>query len=144
MCPRRDLVVTECGDAVDRLKGAFMCGFGVLERLSRMLRARQVILFSAVLLGTAVGVRGEVVEFGRTLMILIMRSVVITCGHGLKAHNLPGLGVGFPGEFISTLRVLERAFVMPVPGFVFSFLVMFGCGAMGVRRAFVFLGCSSV
>jgi len=52
--------------------------------------------------------------------------------------------VGFPGKFISTLRVLQRAFVMPVPGLVFPFFVVFGCGAMGVRRPFVFLGCFSV
>jgi hypothetical protein len=40
-----------------------------------------VILLSAVVISTAMGMRSEVVEFCRPLMILVMGSVVITCGH---------------------------------------------------------------
>jgi len=57
-----------------------MCFVGVLERLSRMLMSGQVILLS-VLTGSAVGVRGGIVQFGCSLMILVMRSVVIAGGH---------------------------------------------------------------
>lgn len=67
--------------AMDRLKGMLMGGLGVLQRLPGMLRARQVILLSAVVISTAMGMRSEVVEFCRPLMILVMGSVVITCGH---------------------------------------------------------------
>jgi len=41
----------------------------------------QVIGFAA-LFGNAMGVRGGIVQFGRALMIPVMRSVVITSGHG--------------------------------------------------------------
>jgi hypothetical protein len=109
-----------------------------------MLRARQVILLSALFLRAAMGMRGDIVEFRGPLVILIMRSIVITCGHKLKTHNLPGLCVGFLGKFISTLRVLQRALGMPIPGLVIAFLVVLGGSAMCVGRPLVFLSCSSV
>ncbi len=45
-----------------------------------MLVSRQVIRFS-LLLGDTMGVRGAVVQFGGCLVVLVMRSVVITSGH---------------------------------------------------------------
>jgi hypothetical protein len=48
-----------------------------------MLVSGLVVLFS-VLLGYTMGMRSEIVQFGGSLMILIVRSVVITCGHILK------------------------------------------------------------
>jgi hypothetical protein len=141
---RRDLMVSERSDAMRGLHGVPMSGFGVLQRLPRPFPACQVILLSMLLLGTAVGVRGDVMEFRRALVIFIMRPVVIACGHKLETHNLSGLGVGFLGQFISTLRVFQRALIMPVPGLVIPFFVMLGSRAMGVCRPFVFFGRSSV
>jgi hypothetical protein len=40
-----------------------------------------VILFPMLLVSRAVGVRGNIVEFRRPLVIFVMRPVVITCGH---------------------------------------------------------------
>jgi hypothetical protein len=125
-------------------KGIFMGGFGMLQRLPRVLRAGQVILLSAVLLGTSMRVGGDVVEFRRPLVILVMRSIVITCGHKLKTHNLPGFCMGFLGKFISTLRVLQRALGMPVPGLIIALFVVLGRCAMCVCRPFVVFGRSSV
>jgi hypothetical protein len=53
--------MAECRNAMERLSGVLMGAFGMLQSLPRMLRAGQVILFSAVLLGTSMGVRGDVV-----------------------------------------------------------------------------------
>jgi len=142
MCPGRDLVMAECRDV--SLKSTFMGASGMLQRLPCMLRAGQVILLSAVLLGTSMGVRGEVVEFRRPLVILVMRSIVITCRHKLKTPNLPGLCVGFFGKFISALGVLQCALGMPVPGLVIAFFVMLGRRAMRVCRPFMFLGSFSM
>ena len=55
----------------------------VLEGLPCMLVSRQVILFS-VLLGGAMGMRSQIVQFGGSLVILIVRSVVVACRHKLK------------------------------------------------------------
>ena len=126
------------------LHGVPMGVFGVLQRLPRTFPTCQVILFPMLLLGAAVGVRGDVMEFRRALMIFIMRPIVIACRHKLETHNLPGLGVGFLGQFISTLRVLQRALGMPVPGFVIPFFVTLGGRAVGVCRPIVFFGRSSV
>jgi len=53
----------------------------MLQRLPGMFVSRQVILFSVLLLGGTVGVRGGVVQFCRPLVILIVRSIVITSRH---------------------------------------------------------------
>lgn len=45
-----------------------------------MLVPRLVILLS-VLPGDPMGVRGEIMQFGGSLVILIVRAVVVTCGH---------------------------------------------------------------
>ena len=48
-----------------------------------MLVSGRIILFP-MLLGYTMGVRSEIVQFGGSLVILIVRSVVVTCGHILK------------------------------------------------------------
>jgi hypothetical protein len=85
----------------------------------------------------AVGVRGEVVQLGGPLMIFVMRSIVISRGHRLEAHNLPGFGVGFLGKLIGAIRIFKGALRMPVTGLVIALFVVFGGGPMGVRRKFV-------
>lgn len=77
----RDLVMTEFGGARMQLRGALPGFPGVLQRLPGMLLSCQVILFSALLIGTPMGVRGHIVEFRRPLVVFVMRSVVIACGH---------------------------------------------------------------
>jgi hypothetical protein len=52
--------------------------------------------------------------------------------------------MGFAGQFISTLRVFERALGMPVPGFVIPFFIVLGGRTMGVSRTLVFLSRPSV
>src|ERR1700722_6480982 len=97
-----------------------------------MLRPRQVILLPAVIVGRPMSMGGQVVQFRRPLMVLVMRSVVIACGHRLKAHDLAGFGMSFLGEFISALRVLLRPFGMPVPALVIAFLVVLRGRAVGM------------
>jgi hypothetical protein len=46
-----------------------------------MLMPRQVLLLSVVLLGSTMGVRGGVVQFGGALVVLVVGSVVISSGH---------------------------------------------------------------
>jgi len=58
-----------------------MSRLGVLKCLSRLFVPGQVVLLPVLLYGGAVGVRGRVVQFSRPLVVLIMRSVVITSGH---------------------------------------------------------------
>jgi len=53
----------------------------MLEALTRALLPGQVILLPVLLRGSSMGVRGKVVKFGRLPVILIMRAVIITCGH---------------------------------------------------------------
>jgi hypothetical protein len=62
---------------------------GVLQSLPRMLAAGQMIRLSALLFSTAMAVRGDVVEFRRSLVIFVMRSVVIACGPKLETHDRP-------------------------------------------------------
>ena len=52
----------------------------VLKSLPRMLVSRLVILFS-LLLRNPMGMRGAVVQFGGALMVLVVRSIVISSGH---------------------------------------------------------------
>ena len=58
-----------------------MSCLGVLQRLPGMFVPRQVVLLSALLVRGAMGVRGDIVKFRRTLMIFVMRSVVVTRRH---------------------------------------------------------------
>ncbi len=53
----------------------------VLQALTRALLPGEVILFPVLFFRSAMGVGGNVVELGRALVIFVMRSVVITCGH---------------------------------------------------------------
>jgi hypothetical protein len=136
--------MAEAGAPFVRLKATLMGVFGMLQSLPGALRARQMILLSAVLLGAAVGVGRDVVKFRRPLMVLVMRAVVVSGGHKLNAHNLPGFGMGFLGQFIRVLGVFQGALGMPASALVIPFFVVLGCRAMRVRRPFVFLRCSSV
>jgi hypothetical protein len=45
--------------------------------------------------------------------------------------------MGFLGELIGAVGILEGAFRMPVAGFVVALFVVFGSGPMGVRGEFV-------
>ena len=53
----------------------------VLERLARLLVPRQMILLAAPLGGTAMGVRGAIVQLRCALVVFVMRSVVIVRRH---------------------------------------------------------------
>ncbi len=54
--------------------------FRMLEGLPRMLVSRLVFLFPLLFTG-AVGVGGDIVQFGSPLMIFVMGSVVVSSGH---------------------------------------------------------------
>ena len=54
--------------------------FGVLEGLPRMFVSSQVALF-AVLLVNPMDMRGDVVQFGSSLMVLVMRSGFVCVWH---------------------------------------------------------------
>src|ERR1700722_15503542 len=104
-----------------------------------MLVSRQVLLLS-VLLGSAMGMSGDVVQFGGSLVVLVMRSVVISSGHNLESPYLPRLGVRFLGQFVSVIRVLKCSFGMPPSRLIIPFFVMFGGSTVGARRQLVPLG----
>lgn len=52
--------------------------------------------------------------------------------------------MGLLGKFVGAVRILERAFGVPVSGRVIPFFVVLGGGSMGVCRPFVFLSRSSM
>jgi len=64
---------------------------GVFQALTGTLLAGQVILLPMLFTRGSMGVRGKVVEFGRTLMIFVMRSVVIARGHNYRLPIWPDL-----------------------------------------------------
>ena len=68
-----DVRMSERGDTVShgRLLGMFVSQSGVFHRLPRMFVRRQVILAS-LLLGQPMGMRGHVVKFGGTPVVLVM------------------------------------------------------------------------
>ena len=68
--------MSEWGKAVRVLMGFL----GVFERLPGMLVPGQVILLS-MLLGSPVGMRRAIVQFGGALVVLVVGSIVITSGH---------------------------------------------------------------
>lgn len=78
----RDVGMPEGGNSMsDGSRLAVLVSFvGMFERLARMLVPAQVILLS-VLPGHTVGVGGAVVQFGGSLVVLVVRSVVVTSGH---------------------------------------------------------------
>jgi len=89
-----DLLVPEHGDAVFvqkapmRLSGTLVSLLGVLQSLPAALLPGFMILFLVGFGGATVSVRGNVVQLGGPLMVLVMRSVVVTSGH-LETHYLP-------------------------------------------------------
>jgi hypothetical protein len=82
-----DFAVPEDGDAVFihgvnvHLPGMLMSVLGMLKSLPRQLLAGLMILFLMGVCGTAVGVGGTIVQLSGSLMILVVRSVVITSRH---------------------------------------------------------------
>jgi hypothetical protein len=52
--------------------------------------------------------------------------------------------MGFLGEFVSVIRILQRPFRMPLSYLVLTPLIVFGGGAMGVCSKLVLLGGFSV
>jgi hypothetical protein len=90
MCAGGNLFMTERSDAMD-IRRVLVSVFGVLKSLPGMLRAGQVFLLLFMLFRCAMGVRGNVVEFRRPLMILIVRSVVIACRHSQRLTICPDL-----------------------------------------------------
>jgi len=73
MSEGRDVVVSECGDAMSnhsRLRMP-MSVFGILQGLPRKLVCRQVILFS-LLFGNTMGMRGGLVHFGGPDMVFVV------------------------------------------------------------------------
>jgi len=73
--------MAERSDSFPSLNRSFVGVFGMLQRLPRMLCAREVVLLSAVLFSTTMRMGSDVVKFRGALVIFIMRSVVIPCGH---------------------------------------------------------------
>lgn len=53
----------------------------VFQFLPGMLVSRQVILFAMLLLGGKMSMRATLMQFGGTLVVLVVRSVVETFGH---------------------------------------------------------------
>jgi hypothetical protein len=103
----------------------------MLEGLPGMLVSAEVFLLPVFFAG-AMGVGGEVMQFGSPLMIFVMGSVVIPGGHKSEGHDLPGFGVGFFGKLISAVRIFEGALGMPVTGLIVTLFVVFGSGPMGL------------
>ena len=83
--------------AGNRLRRPLVSFLGMLERQAGLLVPGEMFLFSMLLLGDAVCVGRFIVQFGRALMILVVRSVVVACRHKLKTHDLPGFVVGILG-----------------------------------------------
>jgi hypothetical protein len=143
-----DVIVSELGHSVSsavsagRLLRVPMRIQWVLKGLPWKLVSGKVILFP-VLLGNAMGMRRHVVQFGGPLVVLVMGSVIVTSRHIqclLKTYDLAGLGVGFLGELVSALRVLQCAFRMPASRLVIPFFIVFGSSTMGACRKFVLFG----
>jgi hypothetical protein len=87
MSQRCDVVVPKGRDAVlihsrpVHLLGMLVSGLGVLESLPGALLSGFVILFFMGFRGATMSVSGAIVQFGGTLMIFVMRSVVISSRH---------------------------------------------------------------
>jgi len=73
MSQRRNVIMSEGSDAMPyrRVRSLLMGGWGMLESLPGMLVSGQVLLF-AMLLRDAMGVRRAVLQFGASLVVLIM------------------------------------------------------------------------
>ena len=77
-----DVGVSECGDSVsNRRLGRLPMRFGgMLLFLARVFVSGEMFLFS-VLFGNAMGVRGQIAQFGGFRMVLVMRSFVVASRH---------------------------------------------------------------
>jgi len=131
-----NLIVPEAHDAVRGRRRMLMRVPGMLQGLARVLGSGQVIL-APVLFRDTMRVSGTVVQFGSALVVLVRRSVVLTCRHKLKSHDLPGLRVGFLGQLVRLIGVLQSALGMPVSRGVVPFFIVLRGGAVGFRREFV-------
>jgi hypothetical protein len=118
---------------------SILLAVGILS-LPGLLLTGFVVLFLMGFSGTTMRAGGAVVQIGSSLMVLVMRSVFVTVRH-LKAPYLTRLGMSFPGELISLIRIIQRSLRM-----IFcrcgetAFFVMFGGGTMCLRRQFVKFG----
>lgn len=131
--------MSERSDAMIQPDGLFMGVARVLQALTGTFLPGQVILFPMLFFRGSMGVRRHVVEFRRALVIFVMRSVVITCGHKLKRHDLAGLCVSVLGKLVSTIRVLKRTFGMPVFRRVIPLFIVLCGGTVELCRQFVCL-----
>ena len=110
-----------------------VCLLGVLEGFLGMLVSGDVFLLPVFFTG-AMGVGREVMQFGSSLVIFVMRSVVIPLGHKSEGRDLPGPSVGFLGELIGAVGIFKGPFRMPVTCLVIALFVVFGGGPVGVGR----------
>jgi|GEM_PF-6121144 len=117
---------------------SLMSLFGVFESLPRMLVPGQVILLP-LLFANTMTMCSRVVQFGRPLVVFVMRSVVVTSGHSLKGPYLPGLGVSFPGKLVGAIRILQSSFCVPATPFVIPFFIVFGGSTVGACRKVMLL-----
>jgi hypothetical protein len=83
-----NVIVPECGDAMSqhgvprRSRLSMLMGFvRLFQSLPWVLVSRQVILLTVVLLGSTMSMRGGVVQFGGSLVVFVVGSVVISSGH---------------------------------------------------------------
>ena len=77
------------------LRRALMSDARVLQRLPRQLLSRQVVLLAMLLRGATMGVRRAIVQLGGSLVILVMRSVVISRRH-ITASRSARISCGLP------------------------------------------------
>jgi hypothetical protein len=111
----------------------------VLKCAPRKLMPGFVILLFMSFGRDAVSVRGFVVQLGGSLMILVVRSVVVSGGHSEFSY-LTGLIMRLFSQRVSMIGILQRSFVMPVAGWIVAFFVVFRSSAMGLRRQFMLFG----
>lgn len=108
----------------------------VFVLVARLFMRRQM-LFLPVFARGVVGMPSDVVQLGRPLMILVMRSVVISSRHISDTHDLPALVPGFLCQFIRLIGIFKRPLRVPYRARVIAFFVVLRGGPMGTRRQFV-------
>jgi hypothetical protein len=121
------------------LPGMLVSLLGILKSPLGQFLSGLMVLFLTGFRCAAMSVGGDIVQFGGPLMVLVMGSVVVTCGH-LEALYLPGFIAGFLREGVSVTRVLQRPLRMPNCGCEIPFFVMFRGSTVGPGRKFVLLG----
>src|SRR5579862_4637210 len=103
MRQRRYVLVAKHHDAVFvhgalvRLPGPFVRLLGVLQSSPGELLPGLVILLLMCFGGAAMSMGGKVVHFRGSLMVLVMRSVVVTCGH-FRGSQFPRTYYGCPSR----------------------------------------------